>query len=174
MASNLKVLDLEGCTEIESLQTDVHLKSLQNLRLSNCSSLKDFSVSSVELERLWLDGTHIQELPSSIWNCAKLGLISVRGCNNLDSFGDKLSHDSRMASLNNLILSGCKQLNASNLHFMIDGLRSLTLLELENSCNLRTLPESIGSLSSLQHLKLSGSNVESLPASIVKSPTSGS
>ncbi|KAL3031456.1 hypothetical protein AAZX31_02G030900 [Glycine max] len=162
----LQVLDLEGCTEIESLQTDVHLKSLQNLRLSNCSSLKDFSVSSVELERLWLDGTHIQELPSSIWNCAKLGLISVRGCNNLDSFGDKLSHDSRMASLNNLILSGCKQLNASNLHFMIDGLRSLTFLELENSCNLRTLPESIGSLSSLQHLKLSGSNVESLPASI--------
>ncbi|XP_029127501.1 disease resistance-like protein DSC1 isoform X2 [Cajanus cajan] len=162
----LQVLDLEGCTEIQSLQTNVHSKSLQSIRLSNCSSLKEFSVSSVELQRLWLDGTNIQELPSSIWHCAKLQFIDVQGCNDLDDFGDQLSRDPRTASFNNVVLSGCKHLNASNLHLILDSLRSLTLLELENCCNLRTLPDSIGVLSSLQRLKLGGSNVESLPASI--------
>ncbi|RDX89018.1 TMV resistance protein N, partial [Mucuna pruriens] len=164
----LQVLDLEGCTEIESLQTDVHLKSLQNLRLSNCSSLKEFSVSSVELERLWFDGTHIQEFPSSIWCCAKLKLINIQGCDNLDGVGNKLSHYPRTASFNGLflVLSGCKQLNASNLYFILDGLLCLTSLDLENCCNLRTLPDSIDLLPSLKYLRLSGSNVESLPASI--------
>ncbi|RDX62921.1 TMV resistance protein N, partial [Mucuna pruriens] len=162
----LQRLDFEGCTEIECLETNVHLISLQDLRLSNCSSLKEFSLSSPKLQRLWLDGTAIQELSSSIWRCAKLKFISVQGCDNLDSFADKLCYDPRTACFENLVLSGCKQLNASNLHFIIDGLRSLTRLELENCCNLRTLPENISLLSSLQRLNLSGSNVERLPSSI--------
>ncbi|KAH1264375.1 TMV resistance protein N [Glycine max] len=162
----LQSLDLEGCIEIQSLQSDVHLESLQDLRLSNCSSLKEFSVMSVELRRLWLDGTHIQELPASIWGCTKLKFIDVQGCDNLDGFGDKLSYDPRTTCFNSLVLSGCKQLNASNLDFILVGMRSLTSLELENCFNLRTLPDSIGLLSSLKLLKLSRSNVESLPASI--------
>ncbi|KAK7407269.1 hypothetical protein VNO78_09029 [Psophocarpus tetragonolobus] len=161
----LQRLDLEGCTEIESFQSGLHLESLQDLRLSNCSSLKEFSVSSMELRNLWLDGTHIHELPSSIWRCANLKFITAQGCDNLGGFGDKLSHDPR-TSFNSLVLSGCKQLNASNLCSILDGMRSLTTLELENCLNLRTVPDNIGMLSSLQRLKLSGSNVESLPTSL--------
>lgn len=55
----LKDLELEGCTKIESLiqMDNNHLKSLQNIQLSNCSSLKEFSFTSNNLEKLWLDGT---------------------------------------------------------------------------------------------------------------------
>jgi hypothetical protein len=55
--NKLKDLELEGCTKIESFQTENHLDSLQNIQLSNCSSLKEFSVTSNKLDKLWLDGT---------------------------------------------------------------------------------------------------------------------
>lgn len=162
----LKNLDLEGCTELGSLQTGNHLRSLINLRLSNCSSLSEFSVSSEQLERVWLDGTIIQELPQSIWRCKKLRLLDLQGCDNLHGFGGigigSGSSSSSSSSLESLVLSGCKQLNAPNLCFSLDALRSLTSLDLRNCCNLQTLPDSIALLSSLQRLSLSGSNVVSL------------
>ncbi|XP_057431572.1 disease resistance protein RML1A-like isoform X2 [Lotus japonicus] len=162
----LQDLDLEGCTEIEGLQTDVHLKSLRNIRLSNCSSLKEFSVFSEPLERLWLDGTGIQEFPSSLWHCEKLSFITLQGCDSLDNFGNKLSYEAGMKSINYLELSGCKQLNASNLCFILNGLHSLKDLSLEDCCNLKSLPDNIGLLSSLHKLHLSRSNVESLSTNI--------
>ncbi|KAK2443306.1 disease resistance protein RPV1 [Trifolium repens] len=48
--NKLKDLELECCTKIESFQTDNHLDSLQTIQLSNCSSLKEFSVTSNRLE----------------------------------------------------------------------------------------------------------------------------
>ena len=51
-------LELEGCAKIESLQTENRLKYLRSIQLSNCSSLKTFSVSSHNLDKLWLDGTY--------------------------------------------------------------------------------------------------------------------
>ncbi|KAK7286565.1 hypothetical protein RJT34_21646 [Clitoria ternatea] len=161
----LQDLDLEGCTEIESLQTNNHLKSLRNIRLSNCSSLKEFSVSSENLERLWLDGTSIQELPSSIWRSEKLMLIDLNGCDYLNSVENKVSYAFE-GSLNSLVLSRCKQLNAWNLCSILDSLPSLTLLRLENCENLQALPDNIGLLSSLERLILSGSNVEILSPNI--------
>ncbi|XP_057449697.1 TMV resistance protein N-like [Lotus japonicus] len=163
----LKFLDLGGCTELETLQTEIHLKSLHYLRLSNCSSLKEFSVSSKELKELWLDGTVIQELPSSIWHCEKLSLVNLQGCDHIDTFeNNKLPYNLGMGSLTRLVLSGCKQLKASNLCSILDGLQSLLLLDVENCCNLEELPDIIGLLPSLTCLKLSGSSIESLPANI--------
>ncbi|KAK7316584.1 hypothetical protein RJT34_00159 [Clitoria ternatea] len=163
--NKLKYLDLEGCTEIESIQTDVHLNSLCHIRLCHCSGLKEFSISSNKLENLWLDGTLITEVPSSIWRCEKLNLVSLKGCDNLDNFRNVLSNDMVKGSVTFLILSECKQLNSSNLCFILNGFRSLKTLHVENCLNLRALPD-IYFLSSLQTLLLSGSNVESLPASI--------
>ncbi|KAJ1410272.1 Leucine-rich repeat, typical subtype [Sesbania bispinosa] len=162
----LQFLDLEGCTEIESLQTDVHLESLRYLSLKKCSSIKEFSVSSKELFALWLEGTAIKKLPSSIWQSENLNQIHLRGCDNLDNLGNKLTHDPGVGSLSCLILSECKQLNASNLCFILDGLQSLTKLYLDHCYNLRSLPDSIGLLSSLEYLNLSGSNVEILSPNI--------
>ncbi|KAK7316585.1 hypothetical protein RJT34_00160 [Clitoria ternatea] len=162
----LKYLDLEGCTEIESLQTNVYLKSLRHLRLSHCSRLKEFSISSKELEMLWLDGTDIAEFPSSIWHCEKLKLVSLKDCDNLDSVRNELTNDPVLRSTKSLLLSGCKQLNSSNLSCILYGFRSVSWLYLENCFNLRELPDNIGFLSSLKYLLLSGSNVESLSSNI--------
>ncbi|WJX32821.1 hypothetical protein P8452_21104 [Trifolium repens] len=164
--NKLKDLELEGCTKIERFRSDNHLDSLQTIQLSNCSSLKEFSVTSNKLENLWLDGTSIQELPSSIWCCQKLKMIDLHNCDNLVGFGENKNHI-EIGSLNTLVLSGCKKLNASNLCFSFKAWQStLTSLVLENCCNLEALPDSIGLLSSLQCLKLSGSNVERLSPNI--------
>ncbi|CAK8566866.1 unnamed protein product [Lathyrus sativus] len=164
----LKDLELEGCTKIESLiQMDNHLKSLQNIQLSNCSSLKEFSVTSNNLKNLLLDGTSIKELSSSIWCCEKLKMVDLHNCHDLVGFGDNIENYIKIGSLNTIVLSGCKGLNASNLGFNLKSWQAtLTSLNLENCCNLETLPDSIGLLSSLQCLKLSGSNVESLSPNI--------
>ncbi|CAJ2651357.1 unnamed protein product [Trifolium pratense] len=162
----LKDLELEGCTKIESFHTDNHLDSLQTIQLSNCSSLKEFSVTSNKLEKLWLDGTSIKELPSSILCCQKLKMIDLHNCDNLVGFGENENYI-EIGSLSTLVLSGCKKLNASNLCFNFKPWQStLTSLNLENCCNLEALPDSIGLLSSLQCLKLSGSNVKSLSPNI--------
>ncbi|XP_057429051.1 disease resistance protein RPV1-like isoform X2 [Lotus japonicus] len=132
-------LGLQYCTEIESLESNVHLKSIRSFNLTNCSSLKKFSIFSEKLETVWLERTSIQKLPSSIWHCKELHHMTLRDCYNLESFGigNKSSHD---PSLNELNLGNC--------------------------CNLRALPDTIGSSTRLERLYLSGSNVEMLSPNI--------
>lgn len=94
-------------------------------------------------------------------------MIDLHNCDNLLGFGDNIKNYMEIGSLNTLVLSGCKQLNASNLNFNLKACQStLTSLNLENCCNLEALPDNIGLLSSLQRLRLSGSNVESLSPNI--------
>jgi Leucine-rich repeat (LRR) protein len=93
-------------------------------------------------------------------------MIDLHNCDNLVGFGENENYV-EIGSLSTLILSGCKKLNASNLCFNFKAWQStLTSLVLENCCNLEALPDSIGLLSSLQCLKLSGSNVERLSPNI--------
>ncbi|WJX38863.1 hypothetical protein P8452_26482 [Trifolium repens] len=160
--ANLKEIDLRFSNELVEVPD---LSKATNLEC-NCSSLKEFSVTSNKLEKLWLDVTSIQELPSSIWCCQKLKMIDLHNCDNLVGFGENKNHI-EIGSLNTLVLSGCKKLNASNLCFSFKAWQStLTSLNLENCCNLEALPDSIGLLSSLQCLNLSGSNVERLSPNI--------
>jgi len=94
-------------------------------------------------------------------------MIDLHNCDNLVGFGGNIENYMAVSSVNTLVLSGCKQLNASNLYFHLKACQStLTILDVENCCNLEALPDSIGLLSSLQRLRLSGSNVESLSPNI--------
>jgi hypothetical protein len=93
-------------------------------------------------------------------------MIDLHNCDNLVGFGENENYV-EIGSLSTLILSGCKKLNASNLCFNFKAWQStLTSLVLENCCNLEALPDIIGLLSSLQCLKISGSNVERLSPNI--------
>ncbi|KAK7309718.1 hypothetical protein RJT34_06671 [Clitoria ternatea] len=139
-------LCLEGCRKIESLKTNVHLKSLCQLYLYGCSSLKEFSVASEEMIVLDLAATAIRELPSSVWYHTKLTSLALSCCNNLNIVGNKLSNDPGMGSLTELDLSWCTQLDASNMWFLLDGIRSLTRLNLTSCCDLQALPDNIGNL----------------------------
>lgn len=159
----LEVLELNGCESLTSLRTDVHVKSLRRLSLFSCSRLKDFSVVSENMRDLNLAATAISGLPSSLGLLSKLENLNLHQCESLKTLPNKLSG---LKSLCELRIHDCKQLNASNLHFIFEGLQSLEVLWLDNCCNLFELPDNISSLSSLVSLSMRKTAVQTLPAGI--------
>ncbi|KAH9782054.1 ADP-ribosyl cyclase/cyclic ADP-ribose hydrolase [Citrus sinensis] len=117
-----------------------HLDMLVILNLSGCSKLKrlpDIS-SAGNMQKIFLNGTAIEELPSSI-ECLR-GLLG-------------------------LYLEDCKSLKS--LPNSLCNLKSLAYLNLNGCSNLQRLPESLGQLSSLVELYLEKNNLERIPESIV-------
>ncbi|KAK7321389.1 hypothetical protein VNO77_31998 [Canavalia gladiata] len=156
-------LNLVWCKKLKSLLSNVPLRSLRILELYGCSSLKEFSVTSEEMTYLDLRSTAINELPSTIKHLGNLMNLELSCCEYLRNIPNEFAN---LRSLGRLVLSDCRQLDTSNLHFLFDGLRSLGYLCLDNCCNLIELPDNINLLSSLYYLSLSGSNVENLPTSV--------
>ncbi|RHN67384.1 putative leucine-rich repeat domain, L domain-containing protein [Medicago truncatula] len=150
----LTFLDLGGCITIESLKTNIHSKSLRELLLDGCSSLTEFSVTLEEITELFLRGTAIRELSSSIWRNTKLTSLSITKCNKLNIVGNKLSDDHGLGSVTQLDLSGCTEINALSLWSILDGIRSLKRLKLNECCNLECLPENIQNHIMLEWLEL--------------------
>ncbi|XP_058788001.1 TMV resistance protein N-like [Vicia villosa] len=150
----LEHLDLRSCIKIESLKTNFHSKSLYNLLLKGCSSLTEFSVTSEAMRHLSLNGTAIHELSSSIWRNTKLTILDLTECNKLNIVGSKLSNDHGLGSVRDLDLSGCTEINALNLLFILDGIWSLNRLKMNECCNLEGLPENIKKHSRLNWLEL--------------------
>ncbi|WJX32896.1 hypothetical protein P8452_21172 [Trifolium repens] len=162
-------LHLYHCRKIKSVKTDIHSKSLELLNLSDCYSLVEFSVTSEKMTSLSLSGTAICEFPSSIWHNSKLSQLFLEECKKLKIVRKKLSTDLGLRSLPFLNLSGCTEINTSNLWFILDGMPSLCKLDLRQCCNLETLPDNIQNNSLLEVLNLDGcSKLKSLP----KLPTS--
>ncbi|KAK2442683.1 disease resistance protein RPV1 [Trifolium repens] len=165
----LRELHLCHCRKIKSLKTDIHSKSLQQVALWGCSSLVEFSVTSEEMTCLSLRGTAIHEFPSSIWHNSKLDDLDLGDCVKLNIVMKKLSTDLGLRSLTTLDLSGCTEINTSNLWFILDGMPSLYHLYLKRCCYLETLPDNIQNNSLLEILNLDEcSKLKSLP----KLPTS--
>ncbi|GAU42901.1 hypothetical protein TSUD_232130 [Trifolium subterraneum] len=160
----LRKLLLSGCQKIKSLKTNIHSKSLEVLVLSGCYSLVEFSVTSEEMTSLSLRDTAIREFPSSIWRNSKLTQLLLSGCKKLNIVRKKLSSDLGLMSLTYLDLSGCTEIDTSNLWFILDGMPSLYNLDLSRCCNLETLPDNIQNNSLLGILKLDDcSKLKSLP-----------
>ncbi|KAK2442710.1 disease resistance protein RPV1 [Trifolium repens] len=165
----LRELHLCHCRKIKSLKTDIHPKSLQKVVLWDCSSLVEFSVTSGEMTCLSLRGTAIHEFPSSIWHNSKLDDLTLSECKKLNIVRKKLSTDLGLMYVRYLDLSGCTEINTSNLWFILDGMPSLDYLNLSYCCNLETLPDNIQNNSLLEVLNLDEcSKLKSLP----KLPTS--
>ena len=86
------------------------MKSLKYLYVSRCSKLEKFpEISEVmkNLYELYLDGTAIKELPTSILNLTSLVTLSLNNCRELESLPSSISH---MKSLKHLYVSGCSKL----------------------------------------------------------------
>ncbi|KFK33469.1 hypothetical protein AALP_AA5G017300 [Arabis alpina] len=81
----LTIFDLEGCSKLEVLPTNITLESLRELSLSNCSSLKSFPEISTNIEYLTLNGTAIEEVPSSIRLWSRLRGLLLNEMQNLVS-----------------------------------------------------------------------------------------
>ncbi|XP_028774410.1 disease resistance-like protein DSC1 [Neltuma alba] len=160
-------LNLIYCTSLTSLRSEVHLRSLSSLSLGECSRLKEFSLTSENMRDLSLAGTAINELPSSMRLLNKLETFDLHRCKSLKNLPSKSTN---LHSLRELRIFGCMQLDASNLHLLLDGSRFLETLLLQDCRNLFELPDTIRFLSSLKHLSLNETDIERLPTSIKHLP----
>ena len=139
--TGLALLNLKDCKSLESIPESIFkLKSLKTLILSNCSRLKklpEIQENKESLMELFLDGSAILELPSSI-RCLN-GLVSLN-------------------------LTNCKKL--ASLPQSICELTSLRILDLCGCSELKELPDDLGSLQCLVELKADGSGIQEVPSSI--------
>lgn len=162
-SDTLVTLILDRCTKLESVKAKKHLKSLEKISVNGCSSLKEFAVSSDLIENLDLSNTGIETLDTSMGLLRNLRWLNLEGL--------RLKHLLKELSC----LTYLKELKLSNsglvvdkqqLHVLFNGLRSLQILHLKDCSNLFELPDNISVLQQLQELRLDGTSVKSLPASI--------
>ncbi|KAH9725662.1 ADP-ribosyl cyclase/cyclic ADP-ribose hydrolase [Citrus sinensis] len=133
-------LNLKDCTSLTTLPGNVFMKSLKTLVLSGCSKLMKFPEilrSMEDLSELFLDGTSITEVPSSIELLTGLQLLNLSDCKDLVRLPSRING---LKSLKTLCLSGCS--------------------ELEN------VPENMEKIESLEELDISGTAIRQPPSSI--------
>ena len=171
------------------------MESLQILNFSGCSNFEkfpEFQGNMDNLSKLYLNGTAIKRLPSSIEYLHGLTLLNLGKCTSLESLPSCVF---KLKSLRTLILSKCLRLkklpeiqeNMDSLEELlldetglrelpssIEHLNGLVLLNLKNCKELASLPGSISKLTSLQTLTLSGCSfkVEANESGIQEEPTS--
>ena len=123
-AKKLTFLSLKDCINLTNFPPQINIKALEILILSGCSKLKkipEFSGNTNILSELYLDGTSISSLPSSIasldhltvlslTNCKNL-ILSLTNCKNLINISNALD---KITSLKSLNLSRCSKLGNRN------------------------------------------------------------
>ncbi|TYI03295.1 hypothetical protein ES332_A11G328200v1 [Gossypium tomentosum] len=172
----LTLLDFSYCESIRSLPSFYKATSLTKLHLSGCSKLFSFPEVSSNVTELWLGGTKIEEVPSSIECLSNLRLLDLWGCRRLKSLPTSIH---KLKSLEKFNLGDCSSLETfpeildimerlrdldlsgtvlKELPFSIDNLIGLKILRLNNCENLVCLPDNFYKLKSLLHLSLCGSS----------------
>lgn len=97
-------LEMEECTMLEVLPTDVNLPSLETLHLSGCSRLKSFPQISRSIANLYLNDTAIEDVPCCIENFWRLSELSMCGCKRLENISPNIF---RLRSLKLVDFSDC-------------------------------------------------------------------
>jgi len=211
-------LDLVGCNRLKNLPSAVYkLVCLEKLDLSGCSCITEFPKVSNNIKELYLDGTAIREIPSSIECFCELNELHLRNCKQFEILPSSIC---KLRKLQRLNLSGCLKLRdfpevlepmvclrylyldqtcITKLPSPIGNLKGLACLEVGNckylndiecfvdlqmpkrcvdldclrklnldGCHLSEVPDSLGCLSSLEVLDLSGNDFSTIPITINK------
>ncbi|VVB08004.1 unnamed protein product [Arabis nemorensis] len=146
--TSLVFLNLRGCTSLLSLPK-ITMDSLKTLILSGCSSLQTFEVISDNLETLYLNNTAIGGLPQAIGDLQGLNFLNLKDCKNLATLPDCLW---KMKSLQELKISNCPKLKMiPDVKEIMESLRVLLL----DGTSITEIPRNISGLSFLRHLCLS-------------------
>jgi len=170
--SGLVTLNLKNCKLLVNLPENMYLlKSLLIVDISGCSSISRFPEFSRNIRYLYLNGTAIEELPSSIGGLRELIYLDLVGCNRLKNLPSAVS---KLGCLEKLDLSGCSSItefpkvsrNIRELYLdgtaireipsSIECLCELNELHLRNCKQFEILPSSICKLKNLRRLNLSG------------------
>lgn len=89
----LTLLNLKDCIRLTRLPSKIETESLEILILSGCSKIKkisNFGENMQHLQKLYLNGTAIKELPSSISHLTGLNLLDLSGCKSLEVLNSKI------------------------------------------------------------------------------------
>ncbi|XP_039029277.1 disease resistance protein RPV1-like [Hibiscus syriacus] len=149
----LKLLNLEGCKSLRNLPTNIGMESLETFILSGCSKLQKFPEIDVKMEcllELYLDGTSIEKLPSSIGKMSSLVLLNLKDCSNLVSLPSTICGCTSLKTLN---LSGCYKVE--NLPENLKQVEFLEELDLSETA-IREPPYFIFQFKNLKVLSFSG------------------
>ncbi|KAJ9564034.1 hypothetical protein OSB04_009194 [Centaurea solstitialis] len=162
----LEKLDLEGCDDLEVLQTPVGcLKRLIFLNLNGCLKINSFVfIKQLEsLKVLSLSRLYLKEFPDIIPGHCNSSLLELQFRHN-----DVQKLPASIGNLQKLLyldLHSCRKL--VRLPGSICGLRHLRNLKLYG-CMLEELPKDFGRLVSLEKLNMSYTSIKHLPHSICK------
>lgn len=81
-AQNIEVIDLQGCTRVQSFPATGHLEHLRVINLSGCVEIKSTQFEEVQffprnLKELYISGTGIREVTSSIMHLTALDVLDL-------------------------------------------------------------------------------------------------
>ena len=161
LVTSLIKLDLRDCKNLSSFPNAYcSLMSLKILILSGCSKIDELpeNLGNLKgLEKLDVSRAAIKALPTSINLLKNLEALSFYGCEGLSPKSSNKVISFRQRSLYPMGM----------LVYSLSGLCSLTCLDLR-FCNLQSIPDEIGCLSSLLELNLEGNNFICLPRSLIQ------
>ena len=142
-------LDLSNCGRLKNLPSTIYeLAYLEKLNLSGCSSVTEFPNVSWNIKELYLDGTAIEEIPSSIACFYKLVELHLRNCTKFEILPGSIC---KLKSLQKLNLSGCSQFK--RFPGILETMESLRYLYLDR-IGITNLPSPIRNLKGLCCLEL--------------------
>ncbi|XP_030934476.1 disease resistance-like protein DSC1 [Quercus lobata] len=136
----LTILNLDGCKNLTSLPSKFEMECLTELSLYGCSKITkipEFGRNMKRVRCLYLSGTAITTLPTSIEHLTDLYLLELSNCKNLVHLPD-----------------------------IIFNLKLVREVYLEGCSKLERLPENLGNAESLQYLDLSETAIRKVPSSI--------
>ncbi|CAN6554567.1 unnamed protein product [Malus baccata var. baccata] len=158
----LTTLKLSYCSRLVSLPESIcKLKSLERLDLTDCLEFKYFPEILEPMEHLKflsLKGTEVEELHSSIGMLIGLQSLILDRCENLQLVPDSINS---LKHLKTLSFIGCLSLKNLNLSLSLCSLEVIRLCFCEIPNHLVFLPW-------LRDLDLGGTNIESLPSSVIQ------
>lgn len=182
---NIELIDLQGCSRLQSFPDVGQSKHLQVLNLSTCKEIRRFPKVPPSIKKLHLQGTNIRDFSSldhpseitsqlnvsfSSQDLGNLVLLELKDCSHLTTLPNMVTFE----SLQVLDLSGCsgidkipglpRSLKALSLAKTAIGripsfmchLSELVILDMEDCKELQHLPMGMDNMKSLVTLKLSG------------------
>ena len=140
--NRLTRLNLKGCVNVnvKTLPSKFEMEFLEDLILSGCTKLKkipEFGENMQRVLKLYLGGTAITKLPTSIGHLTSLVLLDVRDCKSLTCLPSIIFNLKLLKDVN---ISGCSK--------------------------LQRLPENVGNAESVEELDVSGTAIREVPSSI--------
>ncbi|KAL5743635.1 hypothetical protein ACOSQ2_026751 [Xanthoceras sorbifolium] len=151
--NNLHYMSLKGCENLRSFPSNIHFESFITLDLSDCNNLSKFPQISGNVVALYLNGTAIEEIPSSIESLTKLVVLTLWNCTRLKHISTCIC---KLKSLDGLDLHDCSKLEC--FPEILETMEQLEYMNLSRTA-IKELPPTIEHLNGLLNLSLAGCKI---------------